>query len=294
MRGALALALLLAARASAAEEVPVHLRADVDPSLGAQITLELRALGHPVDARADAPTGAASITLRPDGDALVVTLTVPGHGLRELRLRRDDPAQRGTDALRVVETLRALLLHAAPTASPAVSAPVATPPAAAPPSPPWYEALRVGVGAGALVSPGGASPQPTLSLRLAWEGPLWAEALGRLSLAEGAFDGGGGIQTHFATVGVGAPLSRGSIGALGVTLRSGVAWVQARGDAAREGVVAVVEGAVGARLRIWRRVALTGSLAMGSALASVRVRAGARELGEWGRPYLDATIGLSY
>jgi hypothetical protein len=58
--------------------------------------------------------------------------------------------------------------------------------------------------------------------------------------------------------------------------------------------VGVVEGAVAARLRLWRRLALTGSLAVGTSLASVRVRVGDRELGEWGRPYLDATIGLSY
>lgn len=293
MRIALALAVILASRASAAEELPVDLRADADHALGAQIALELRALGHPVSARSDAPAGAASITLRPEGDAVVVTIVVPARGHRELRLRRDDSAQRGTDALRVVETLRALLLQAPPPVLPTVAVPVAAPPPAAP-SPPWYDALRFGVGAGALVSPGGASPQPTLTLRLAWEGPLWVEALGRLSLAEGRFDGAGGVQTHFAAAGAGAPLSRGSLGALGLTLRGGVVWAQARGDVAREGLVAVVEGALGARLRLWRRLALTASLAVGSALASVRVRSGERELGEWGRPYLDATIGLSY
>jgi hypothetical protein len=294
MRGALALAVLLAARAAAADEVPVRLRVDGDPALGAQISLELQALGHRVDASGDDRVGDAQITLRPDVDHVVVTVAVPGRGRRALRLRRGvDDAQRGTDALRVVETLRALLLSAAVTPPPVV-APVAPRPPPAAPSPPWSEALHVAVGAGALVSPGGASPQPTLTLRGAWEGPLWLEALGRASLAEGTFDGVGALQTHFAMVGVGAPLSHGSLGALGVTLRGGVAWARARGDVTREGVVGVVEGAVGARLRLWRRLALTGSLSVGTALAAVRVRADSRELGEWGRPYLDATIGLSY
>lgn len=292
MRVALALAVILAARASAAEEVPVQLHADADTALGAQITLELQALGHAVDAGTDAAVAAAAITLRAEGDTLIATVVARGRGQRELHLRRADAAQRGIDALRVVETLRALLLRAAPP-PPSVSAPVTAPPPAPPPSPPWYDALHVGVGAGVLLSPGGATPQPTLTLRLGWEGRLWIEALGRLSLVEGQFDGGG-LQTHFAMVGVGAPLSRGSLGALGITLRGGVTLARARGDAEREGVVGVVEGAVGARLRLWRRLAITGSLAVGSALASVRVRAGDRDLGEWGRPYLDATIGLSY
>lgn len=290
MRGALALATLLAARAAAAQEVPVNVRADADPALGAQITLELQALGHATEARA----GAAEITVRPEGDALIVTVIVPARGQRALRLRRADAAQRGTDALRVVETLRALLLEASPTSPPRDPPTSAAPPTAAPPAPPWHDALRVGVGAGVLASPGGASPQPTLTLRVGWEGPLWIEALGRLSLAGGQFEGGGGLQTHFAVAGVGAPLWREGPGALGMTLRGGVAWAQAWGDVSREGVVAVVEGAVGARLRLWRRLALTGSVAVGSALASVRVRVGDQERGEWGRPYLDATIGLSY
>lgn len=292
MRLALALGVILAARAAAAEDPPVHVRDEADPALGAQITLELQALGHLVEARADAAVGGAAITLRADGDALIVTVVARGRGQRELRLRRGDAAQRGLDALRVVETLRALLLRAAPSQPPPVAPQVPAPPSPQP-SPPWYDALHVGLGAGALMSPGGAAPQPTLTLRLAWEGPLWLEAIGRLSLAEGRFNSGG-LQTHLAMLGVGAPLSRGSLGALGMTLRGGVALAQARGDVSREGFVGVVEAAVGARIRLWRRLAVTGSLAVGSALASVRVRSGDRELGEWGRPYLDATIGLSY
>ncbi|MFO0629833.1 MAG: FecR domain-containing protein [Polyangiales bacterium] len=295
MRGALALAVVIAARAASAEEVAVQLEADGDVALGAQIRLELQALGHPIAAPGAAPGSAPTIALRAEGTTTLVTVDVPARGRQEIRLTRDD-AQRGTDALRVVETLRALLLAAAP-APPSVPAPA---PAPAPPerpvttAPPWTDALGVGLGAGVLLSPGGASPQPTLTLRLAWEGPLWLEILGRASLAEGRFEGDGALQTHFVVGGVGAPLSRGTVGALGVTLRGGVGWVQARGDLAQSGAVGVVEGAVTGRVRVWRRLAVTGSLAVGSALASVRVRSAGRELGEWGRPYLDATIGLSY
>lgn len=296
MRRALALAAVLVTRAAAAQEVPVHLLSDADPALGAQITLELRALGHAVDVSGPARADAAQVALRSESDAVVVTIVVPDRGRRALRLRRGDDAQRGTDALRVVETLRALLLAVEPVPPPAAPPPRVSPPPPppAPPPPPWHDALHVSVGAGALVSPGGSSPQPTASVRLAWEGPLWIEALGRVSLDAGRFEGGAALQTHFAVVGVGAPITRGSLGALGVTLRAGVAWAQATGDLAREGAVGVVEGALGARLRVWRRLALVGSLAVGSALGGVQVQVAGRALGEWGRPYLDATIGLSY
>jgi hypothetical protein len=288
-RGLAAAAVVSAASASAAaQEVAVFVDAPPEDPFARRIAQELQALGHAIVPRA--MPGAVALRVRATPRGAVVGVEVAARPPQRLDVPFDDDASRDVAALRVVEAVRAALLALPQPAVP----PPAPPPPADPPRGEGWEALRASLAAGASVSAGGLSTSPVLHLRLAWEGPVWAEIVGDVALAA-ASAGEASLRASTLALGVGAPLIRGPRGALGVSLRGGLAFVEARGDAGSgEGVVGVISAALTGRVQLWRRLGVYASLAAGSALAPVRLRAASTVTGEWGRPFLIAALGVSF
>lgn len=281
-----ALAVALAAPAARAQEPPVWVDVPPEDAFGRRVAEELSALGHPV-ARSRAPSP-ARVTVRLDASEGRATarVIVDGREAAALTLDASTDAARAIAALRVVEAVRAALL---PRPAPPPSAPR---PAPATRRSAW-EDLHGALGAGLIASPGGVDVMPALYARLAWEGVVWVELVGHIALG-GAAVPGGTLRASNAAAGIGAAILRGRRGALGVTLRGGVAVAEARGAVDVAGVVATGAGALLGRVQVWRRVGLAGELAVGTALAPVRVRSGDQVVAEWARPFLHAAMGVSF
>lgn len=288
-RGVVAAAIVALGAVANAQELPVWIDAPDHPRVAERVALELGALGHALVASASGATRPAVIRVRARAQGLYALVEAPGLAPREVALDADAAEHPGASALRVVETLRAALLPSpAPPrpASPLVAPRVETRP--------WIDDLHVAAAFGASISPSGGGPVPALHLRLAWERAPWVELVGDIAVASAEFGASARLRVSTAAIGVGAPLVQGRRGALGVSLRVGLGFVELRDATVASGVVGVAAGALTGRVTLWRRLSAYGALSVGTTLAAVTARTGAGESGEWGRPFLGGAIGLSY
>ncbi|MEZ4364658.1 MAG: hypothetical protein R2939_00010, partial [Kofleriaceae bacterium] len=279
----LSAALVALGSVASAQELPVWIDAPDHPSVAARVALELQALGHASVASAGGETRPAVIRIRAREGRLYARIEAPGVAPVEVALDPDAAEHPAASALRVAEGLRAALIPSpASTRSPPAPAPA---PALAPrvDTRRWLDDLRVAVAAGASFSPSGGGPVPVLHLRLAWERAPWVELVGDLALASAEFGAAARLRVSTASLGLGAPLVQGPRGALGVSLRVGLALVDLRDASEASGVVGAASGALTGRVSLWRRLSAYGALAVGTTLAAVTTRTGVGEPGEWGR-----------
>lgn len=283
----LGVAVALLARSAAAQESPVALDAPPEDPLGRRVSEELNALGHPVIPARAGGSSAVLVTVAREGARARAVVRVAGAAPIALELSVTDDESLAIAALRVVEAVRAGLLPRT-VASPAV------PPRASPmPRVSPWASLHGALGIGLCASPGSVDVTSALYARIAWEGRPWVELVGHVAL-DAASVQGGTLRVSTVTAGVGAALAQGPRGALGVTLRAGIVHAETRGESGSSGVVGVAAGALLGRLRVYRRLGLIGEIAVGTALAPVRIRAGTDVVAEWGRPFLHASIGVSF
>lgn len=288
-RGVLVAAITALGAAVNAQELPVWIDAPAHPLVAERVALELGALGHASVASASGATRPAVIRIRARAGALFALVEAPGRAPLEVALDADAADHPGASALRVVETLRAALLPSPPPTR-------SEPPALAPSVDPrrWFDDLHVAAAFGGSFSPSGGGPVPSLHLRVAWERAPWVEVVGDVAVASADFGAAARLRVSTASLGIGAPIVQGAAGALGVSLRVGLGFVELRDATVASGVVGVAAGAITGRITLWRRLSAYGSLSVGTTLAAVTARTGAGEAGEWGRPYLGGAIGLSY
>lgn len=281
-----ALVVALVAPAARAQEAPVWIDLPPEDPFGRRVAEELSALGHPVARSREAVPSRVSVRVTPQGARATARVQVGGGEAVSLELDVSSESARAVAALRVVEAVRAGLI-----ARPAPAAPAPRASSVAPRS--AWEDVHGALGGAILASPGGVDAMPAVFARLSWERTPWVELVAHVAVG-GASTQGTSLRVSSVALGVGAALVHGSRGALGVTLRGGLAIAEARGAEAASGVVATASGALLGRVRVWRRVGLLGELAVGTALAPVRLRAGGQLVGEWGRPFLQASIGVSF